>query len=328
MPRRTDPLHACDLDGLRAVPAPVETPDFADFWQPRYELARTLPPRVTRREIDVGRDDLRVEEVEFDSLGDFRTGGWITWPSRVEPVALLVEGHGYGGRSEPSLGAGEPPVIRISPCARGFHRSARADVPDNAAEHVVHGIDDPETYVLLGCVADLVWCAANALLDVAPAGLPLIFRGGSFGGGIGALALAWDDRFSLASLGVPTFGHQALKASIRETGSGASSGPYVREHPEVLPNTLVLYDAAVASARLSMPTLFHCAMTDPAVNPTSQFAVANAALARDPRHRLHVKEIGHLERPGTSEAQGHNEGLITQLWEELHVPHLPPAKTA
>ena len=53
----------------------------------------------------------------------------------------------------------------------------------------------------------------------------LDYMGISFGGGIGALALPWDERFHRAHLNVPSFGHHPLRLTLPEpdtTGSGSN----------------------------------------------------------------------------------------------------------
>src|SRR5690606_440225 len=94
------------------------------------------------------------------------------------------------------------------------------DLPDEGAAHVLAGIDDRETYVHGGCVAD-VWCAVSALVELVPGvPLPVGYLGGSFGGGIGALAAPWDERIGAVALTVPSFGHHPLRLTLPCTGSG------------------------------------------------------------------------------------------------------------
>lgn len=104
----------------------------------------------------------------FTSLDDMRIGGWLTRP-RDEPVERsVVVSHGYGGREGPDFHLPFRRVALIFPCARGISRSARADIPGNPDDHVLHGIEQRETYVHGGCAADTVWCAASALLELFP----------------------------------------------------------------------------------------------------------------------------------------------------------------
>jgi cephalosporin-C deacetylase len=179
-----DPSYGYDEAKLLTVPAPEGPDDFAAFWQRTYEEARAIPLNIEYRPIESSQPGFDAYEIEFNSLGDFRIGGWLTRPSKGPVTHGIVVGHGYGGRSDPAF---EPNAIAISPCARGFNRSARPDISGEAFRHVLHGIKSRETYSHRGCAADL-WNAASALLELHPEIAPrLYYSGWSFGGGIGAM---------------------------------------------------------------------------------------------------------------------------------------------
>lgn len=127
------------LDGLRTVAGPPAPADFADFWRATYDEAVRVPVRPTLREVGelAGK---RVYEVEFDAWGAVRLGGWLTLPPDGAPMRGVVVGHGYGGREAPVADVPGPDAVTVFPCARGFHRSARPDLPNNSAAHVIHGI--------------------------------------------------------------------------------------------------------------------------------------------------------------------------------------------
>ncbi len=293
-PYAYDPTYGYDEAALLAVGAPAEPPDFADFWRRSAAEARAVAPNVALRPSTLSNRRVEVEEIEFDSLGGIRIGGWLVRPRDEAPQRALIVAHGYGGREGPDLRQPGPPAITLYPCARGFHRSASASFPNNAAEHVLHGIENRETYIHRGCCADFVWCAANALLDLTPQlANHLHFLGGSFGGGIGALALPWDDRFARAALSVPSFGNHPLRVTLPCDGSGKAVTQHHASHPEVM-DVLRYYDAAVAARHLHLPVLFQCALFDPTVPPPGQFAVFNAA--PHPKE-LEVKQVGHFEGP-------------------------------
>ncbi|MGB8355334.1 MAG: acetylxylan esterase, partial [Chthoniobacteraceae bacterium] len=148
-----DPTYGYDLERLLTVPAPEGPVDFAEFWERTFEEARQVPLRIERREIASPYAGMKVWEVEFDSLDGVRIGGWITMPADGKFVRGVVAGHGYGGRSEPAPCEPGPPAVSIYPCARGFDRSARPDIPNSSAGHVRHGIESRETYVHRGCAA-------------------------------------------------------------------------------------------------------------------------------------------------------------------------------
>lgn len=272
----------------RAVPE-----DFDDFWRALAERAGEVAVRPIRRPADGG-----VELIEYSSLDGVRLGGWLTLPPGDIRSAVIV-GHGYGGRDalEPRWVPKDAAVFY--PVSRGLPRLSLIDgIPSDGAAHVLHGIRSRDTYVHGGCAAD-IWCAITALeelLGVAlgerQGGLRLGYFGPSFGGGIGAMAVRWDDRIDAASLHVPSFGAHARRLAVPNEGSSASVSAWVREHPEAW-DVLDYFDAATAAARIRVPTIIAAAREDPAVPPVGQFAVADAV--PDAYRRVTVLTAGHRE---------------------------------
>jgi cephalosporin-C deacetylase len=290
-----DPCYGHHLAALLAVATPEEPVDFAPFWRDLQARARAVAVAPVLREQPSPQARTRVFAVEFTSLDGFRVGGWLTRP-RDEPVERgVVVSHGYGGREGPDFDLPFRRAALIFPCARGISRSARADVPSDPNAHVLHGIEQRETYVLGGCAADTVWCAASALLELFPmATRRLDYLGISFGGGIGALALPWDERFHRAHLNVPTFGHQPLRLALPCVGSGEAVRLYQQRTGRVL-DTLRYFDAAVAARHVRIPMHVAAARFDPAVPPPGQFAIYNALAG--PRE-LFVLQAGHFDHAG------------------------------
>ncbi|MEU0134123.1 acetylxylan esterase [Streptomyces sp. NPDC006296] len=294
-----DPAHGLALADLLRVPAPDAPGDFAAFWRERHAEARAVATAPQVGPAEEERDGVRLHGVTFTSVGGVRLGGWLALPVDGPAAHGFVVGHGYGGRGEagPDVPLPLPASAAILPCVRGTgSRSLLPGVPDDAAGHVLHGIGSRDTYVIGACAADL-WCAASALQELLP-GLAgpgrLGYLGESFAGGLGALALPWDDRFAAAQLTVPTFGNHPLRLTLPCVGSGESVRAHHREHPEVT-EVLRYFDAATAAARLELPTLVAAALFDPAVPPPGQFAVHNALPG--PRE-LEVLSAGHFGHEG------------------------------
>ncbi|MYX72030.1 acetylxylan esterase [Streptomyces sp. SID3915] len=290
-----DPSHGRTLDALLRTPAPTAPGDFAEFWAARYAEARAVDTAPEIGPAEGERDGVRLHGVSFTSMGGARLGGWLALPVDGPAEHGFVIGHGYGGReaAEPDLPLPLPRAAAILPCVRGMgSRSSLPGIPGDADAHVLHGIASRDTYVIGDCAADL-WCAASALGELLPhlggAGR-LGYLGESFGGGLGALALPWDERFGAAQLTVPTFGNHPLRLTLPCTGSGESVRAYHRGHPGVT-DVLRYFDAATAAARLELPTLVAAALFDPAVPPPGQFAVHNALPG--PRELL-VLRAGHF----------------------------------
>ena len=290
-----DPTHGYDLDALLAVVPPDPPADFAAFWRDLRARAEAVAVEPTLRELPSPQRRTRVFEIAFTSLDGMRIGGWLTRP-RDEPVERgVVVGHGYGGREEPDFHLPFRRAAVIFPCARGISRSACAGIPGNPDDHVLHGIARRETCVLGGCAADVVWCAASALLELFPmAARRLDYLGISFGGGIGALALPWDERFHRAHLNVPSFGHHPLRLALPCVGSGEAVRRDQQRTGRALA-TLRYFDAAAAARYLRIPVHVAAARFDPAVPPPGQFAIYNALAGQ---RELFVLEAGHFDHGG------------------------------
>ncbi|WP_326767622.1 acetylxylan esterase [Streptomyces sp. NBC_01591] len=298
-----DPAHGYTLQDLLHVPAPAAPDDFAAFWRARHEEARKVATEPELGPLEEERDGVRIHGVTFTSVGGVRLGGWVALPAEGPAEYGFVIGHGYGGRQEPGpdVPLPLPRSAAILPCVRGMgSRGLHPGIPDVSVAHVLHGIASRDTYVIGDCVADL-WCAASALHELVPElaaeGAPgLGYLGESFGGGLGALALPWDDRFGAGQLTVPTFGNHPLRLTLPCTGSGESVRNHHRDHPEVT-EVLPYFDAATAATLLEAPTLVAAALFDPSVPPPGQFAVHNALAGE---HELLVLSAGHFEHEGTA----------------------------
>jgi cephalosporin-C deacetylase len=295
-----NPTYGYDLKKLLSLQPPAAPDDFEAFWRDTYRQSREIPLRLSSRAVASPSADLEMFEVEYDSLGGARIGAWLTRPRNGRVSRGMVVGHGYGGRDAADLVLPGPPAAAIFPCARGFHRSADAKWPGAANTHVVHGIESRETYIHRGCVADY-WAAASALLELVPeVADQLDYSGASFGGGIGALMLPWDNRFRKAFLGVPSFSNHPLRLRAPCVGSGEAVRQYYQAHPEAT-QVLRYFDAAIAARYIKIPVMVGAALFDPAVPPQGQFSVYNALSG--PKS-LFVHEAAHFSFPGeAAEAQ-------------------------
>lgn len=300
-----DPTYGCDAAALQAIGAPPAPEGFDTFWRATRAAAMAVPLNLEREPATMPTPGWKLSIVRFDSLGGFRIGAWLLEPDGPCRAGQVV-GHGYGGRDAPPIvdpAWPQPePAALLAPCMPGFHLSATPAVPANAADHVIHGIDSPDTYIIRFCVAAL-WSATRALAQLRPdAAGRLAYEGGSFGGGLGALAAPWEPLWSCARLDVPTFGHHPWRLQCPCVGSGESVRRLHARRPEIV-RTLGFFDAAVAATRARLPGFIVPALFDPAVPPPGQWAVANAW--GGPRI---VGELstGHFEGPWTP---GQNQGI-------------------
>jgi cephalosporin-C deacetylase len=293
-----DPTYGYTFETLLRVGTPAAPADFADFWRATYDQTRAIAPRATVKQVESKFVNVDVYEVEYDSLGGFRVGGWVTLPKDGDVRAAVVIGHGYGGREGPGDAVPVEHAAAIWPCGRGFHRSARSDLPNGSARHVIHGIDSRETYLHRFCVADL-WQALSALHELSPdSAKASYYAGGSFGGGLGAMMIPWEPRLLRAYLDVPSFGNHPLRVTLPCVGSGEAVRLMYNRRPEIM-ETLKYFDAATASTFTKIPTLVAAAEFDPAVPPPGQFAVYNALAC--PKE-LFVRTAAHFSNwPGEAE---------------------------
>ena len=291
-PYRFDPSYGYSLEQLISITAPEEPQAFVEFWRDLQREAQVISVQPHLRELRSPLPELRVFAVEFTSLNALRIGGWLTCPRDGQVERGAIVGHGYGGRTAPDFALPFQRAAVLFPCARGIGCSAQPGLSSNPLRHILHGIRHPQTYILGACAADTVWCAANALLQLFPqAAQCLDYMGISFGGGVGALALPWDERFHRAHLHVPSFGHHPLRLTMDCVGSGAALRIYQRRTGTAL-DTLRYFDAAVAAQYLHIPLHVAAALFDPAVPPPGQFAIYNAA--PEPK-QLFVLQAGHFE---------------------------------
>lgn len=297
-----DPSYGYSPEDLMEVGAPEAPDDFETFWRTRYDKAMALDPQPVLTAKGRVRQGWRVHEMVYQSTGGARIGGWCLTPAagNVERVVVIL--HGYGGREGPDFHWPFENTALLFPCARGIGRSPHPPVSANPLWHVLHDIQDRDRYVHGGCVED-VWLGVSAALRLFPQAAGRVgLIGVSFGGGIGALALAWDRRIARAHFNVPSFGNHPLRLTLKTIGSGAAVRGMHRRHPQVVERTLSYHDAAVAALWIHVPVHFACALFDPMVAPPGQFAIYNAVRGEK---RLFVLQAGHFEYPGqTAEERG------------------------
>ncbi len=295
-----DPTYGFAVEELRAIRPPEAPPGFDAFWRARYAAACGVDPQPRLSESASRHPDWRVRDIHYASTDGFEIGGWLMLPREGAVRRGLVVGHGYGGREQPDFDLPVHETAVLFPCFRGLSRSRRARISSDPYWHVLHDIDKPERYILGGCVEDL-WLAVSALTALHPEVEGRIgYSGTSFGGGVGAVAIAFDHRVDRGHLVVPTFAKMPLWLSLPTVGSGHAVQNYRKKHRDVL-QTLSFFDAATAATRIAVPMLMAVARFDPVVAPPCQFAVANG-LPTSNHHETVILDAGHVDYPG-GEAQ-------------------------
>lgn len=304
-PFHFDPSYGYTLAELLAVQPPVAPTDFAQFWRNRYQNILSVHPHFSLGQSG-SYAGFKIFDIQYQSTDAFSIGGWLLEPENQAVQQCIVVGHGYGGRCQPDYHFNIPHTAYLFPCFRGISRSRCDGVSDQPGQHVLHHINDPDRYILGGCVDDL-WLGVSVMQNLYPQAAERIgYMGISFGGGIGALAIAWDKRIKRAHLNVPTFGCQALRLVLPTIGSGAAVTEYVRRLGHI-PETLTYYDAAIAARFALQPVHIAAALFDPMVAPPGQFAIYNSWTG--PKE-LFVLDAGHYEYP---RQQQQNQQLLWKL---------------
>jgi len=278
-----------EADLLAAGPPETAPGDFADFWRATYEETLALDTEAACEPLWSPEPGMRLFALRYRGWRGLPMGSFLAVPE--QPRGILVVGHGYGGGWQPVIGNG---FITIAPSSPGFGLSLTPEIPWRVGSHVLHRIGSRDDYVLRAAVS-AVWHAASVACARHPAFAGrLFYKGGSYGGGIGALALPWDARFRAGRLDVPTFGHHPLRLRYPSNGSGEAVRAYAASHPGV-GEVLRYYDAATAATFIDKPVVVLPALFDPTVVPPGQFAVANAVPERW-RTRL-ILPAGHYSVP-------------------------------
>ncbi|GAB4167195.1 MAG: acetylxylan esterase [Terrimicrobiaceae bacterium] len=316
-----DPTYGHSPEDLLAVrmddPAPE---DFDPFWRNLREQASTVSLEMAVRELPSPKPEFRLLRVDYTSFPDYRIGAWAILPHDTQAIKFgHVVGHGYGGREAPEWNHAHASRAVIFPVAPGFHISADPRLPlNNAARHVIHGIESPHTYLLGPCAAAF-WTAPDILSALLPEiSLRYHYVGWSFGGGIGTLMLPWEPRYESAEIGQPTFGNHPFRLRHECAGSGESVRRLWLRRPEIA-STLRYFDAVFAARSLNIPAVYACSQFDPSVPPPGQFSVFHA---HNGPKRLSRFTSGHFDESVSdlgAETKAHEQNL-RELIGEAAVP--------
>ncbi|NOT83324.1 MAG: deacetylase [Methylococcaceae bacterium] len=310
-----DPSYGYSLKQLLAIKTPTEPKEFDRFWQRRYQQALSIDPHPQLMPIAENHLGWRVLEIRYTSTDNLPILGWLLLPVSgvVKRGFIMGHGYGYGGLDETDFQLPFKEAALLFPCFRGLALSVHPAISADPYWHVLHDIHQRDRYILGGCVED-VWLAVSTLLSLFPhlAG-HLGYLGISFGGGIGALALAWESRIARGHLNTPSFGHNPIRLRLVSNGSAESVQQYYKTNKKQTLTVLRYHDAALAAKRITMPIHCACALFDPCVAPPGQFAIFNALPGQ--KH-LFILEAGHHTYPNQAQQ-------TTKLLEELEVFFAP-----
>ncbi len=282
-----DPTNGKTKDELLAIQPGVPPEGFENFWREHYRQVVTHKPDYTvEAELWSPRDNEKIYRVRVRNYDGVEFVMFVARPENS--CGGLVVGQGYGNPGTPYLSLYG--LTTAFACVRGLGFSQCKDIPWQVSDHVLHGIGDKYTYILYGVIADQ-WMTASVLLDMFPdTANNLNYTGGSMGGGMGALLLAWDKRFKAAYLNVPTFGAE-IRFDYQSVGSGEACRKYVAEHPEAR-KVLAWFDASASARFIDISVCVAPALFDPYVAPVGQFSVANAIAEQ--YKTMYIRDVGHF----------------------------------
>ncbi|MCC6880623.1 MAG: acetylxylan esterase [Verrucomicrobiales bacterium] len=302
-----DPAYGYSKEALLQIGAPEEPPGFSDYWLRRHERVRLLSADPTVQPVESIHPEWDEFQLTFRTSDDLNLGGWLLTPKHQPVTRGFIVAHGYGGRQAPDHDLGLEGAALMFPCSRGLGLSRGGNIPENPDKHVVHGLPHRDGYVIGGCVED-VWMSVTALLELFPQAEGRTgFVGTSFSGGVGALAMAWEDRLQRGVLKVPSFGHHRLRLGCSTTGSTRALAKYAARHPAVWQD-LPFFDAAVAARHIRQPVLVAAALFDPVVPPPAQFAIHNSLGSTG---TLFALTAGHFDHPGKDDEEARLRAAVT-----------------
>lgn len=282
-------LAALTREELLQIKGDVPVAGFEEFWKKQYAAARNWKCSYTvEGELWSPREDVRIYRIRFTSIDGFSIGMWIARPK--ESTGGVISAHGYGNVAVPPQTTSPGRTIAL-PCVRGLGLSQCKEIPWNLGEHAGFGFDAPENYVITGGVRDL-WIALTIMIDMFPDTADnILCTGGSLGGGMGAMAIPWDERIHYGDLNIPTLGGRIL---LQTPVAPGTPGETRRLKGLASPEGLRIIDFCNASAAaqfIRVPTIITPALSDKMVPPPGQFAIANA-ISEEFRH-MFIRDVGH-----------------------------------
>lgn len=285
-----DPTCGYTREQLLAVKGTEPTEKFIKFWQDTYDLTMNVKlDYQVEGEVWSPNENVRIYRVRFRNWDDVEIVTWIARPEHSTGGLLI--GQGYGNMATPPTGS-DPGMTIVLPNVRGLGFSQHKDIPWEPGKHAAYGSGSQETYVIRGCIADL-WMAARVMIDMFPDTADnLCYNGGSLGGGMGALAVAFDPRIKAAHLNVPTLGGRIQFDFPAMKGDPAGARQAIAlGSPEGM-EVMSYFDASAAAHLIKVPTLVTPALFDPSVPPPAQFAVANSI--PEEFRIMRIREVGHF----------------------------------
>ena len=303
------------IDATDAIDA--GPPDFHAFWQAVLSQLAELPAAPEVEELPLRSTDFATAYgVQLTSVGPYRIFGYLSIPHGPGPfptryflprygsVADLVpQGTANGQRRQ---------YVTFSVCVRGQRRSDRPRASAFPGQ-LTDGIDDPESYIYRGIVADC--CRGLEYLLQRPEVDQT--RVAALGADLALVTAALCPRVTYLVC-APVIFHQPLaRAAATSAYPLEELNDYLRQYPdrrEAIERTLSYYELSRFAPQVEARTLLMAEAGGSALSPA-----ALESMARSIRGETLVHE---------SENSGYRDSLFSELWlsEQLGVPEpsLPP----
>lgn len=294
------------IKGLeRFKPNAWRPPGFLGFWEQTVALLGQEDPAPALAAAEAAGPGISLRRVEFSSLGGLRISGYLARPVSEQSCPLIVHAHGYDDRYTIMTDWARRGTAVFGFDARGFGRSAAA-VATSEHGYVLTGIENRETSIVRGAVADYLQAIRVARLLLDGRAMRTTCHGFSFGGALALMASALSRDVDFLTVGQPTFGWNSERRRLALAGSTSQLNRYLAAQPWLLDDvmaTLEYFDTVHFAPLIQAPTLVGVGLDDDVVPSRTVLAVANHM--RCPLE-LRLLPVSHSSDPRES------------LWRDFH----------
>lgn len=283
-------------DPENAAIAVARPADFDEFWSRTQALTDTVDPRIELVDRpDRSGDEVRVQELYYDSFAGVRVAAWCAKPARaLGPLPVVLHIPGY--ISEPAIlkAWARRGYFAVDLAPRGKRRADSAVNPGFPGL-LVDRITDPDTYAYRGLYMDVMrGIDVLAALPDVDAGRLGVF-GSSQGGGLGIVAGALrPDMVRCIAAGCPYLCGIAESPKLTHSYPYEEINEYLRirpDHRRLVEETVAYYDGMNFAPAVRAPLLMHVGMADDVCPPETAFAVYREL--RCAKRMLAYSDCGH-----------------------------------
>lgn len=266
------------VKGLERFKPNVERPPgFLEFWGTTVAELAGIAPRTDIVSAQAPDRDLKLDRLNFTSLGGVRIRGYLLRPVTKQSRPLVVHAHGYEDRYELQVEWARMGLNVVGFDVRGAGRSAGAvNVSENG--YLLTGIESPQTSILRGAVADFLQAVRAARESLDGDFGTLGYYGFSFGGALALMAAALNHDADLVVLGQPTFGWNAERRRLALGGSALQLRRYMekfRWRDDDVTQTLRFFDTVHFAPLIEAPALVGIGLDDDIVPSRTVLAIVN-----------------------------------------------------